>query len=260
MQRNNIDHGNKFDWGKTSADYARFRDIYPPVFYQKILERNCGTAGQKILDVGTGTGVLPRHLQAFGVHWVGSDISPNQIDQAKQLSQGMGISYVVSAAEDLDFPAASFDCITACQCYWYFQNEKVAPLFSRILKPHGRLFLLCMEWLPFEDRIAGASESLVLRYNPSWTGAGETMHPISPAPELLEHFTMTYHTEYLLDVPFTRLGWNGRMRSCRGISASLSPEKIAAWEKEHLEMLSAIAPEQFTIRHYAAIAELTRKD
>ena len=25
MQNQNIDHGNKFDWGKTSADYARFR-------------------------------------------------------------------------------------------------------------------------------------------------------------------------------------------------------------------------------------------
>jgi hypothetical protein len=25
----NIDKGKAFDWGKTSADYAKFRDIYP---------------------------------------------------------------------------------------------------------------------------------------------------------------------------------------------------------------------------------------
>lgn len=33
-------------------------------------------------------------------------------------------------------------------------------------------------WLPFEDRIAGESERLVLKYNPKWSGAGETIHPI----------------------------------------------------------------------------------
>ena len=60
MQNQNIDHGNKFDWGKTSADYACFRDIYPPQFYEMILNRNCGAAGQRVLDVGTGTGILPR--------------------------------------------------------------------------------------------------------------------------------------------------------------------------------------------------------
>ena len=48
MQNQNIDHGNKFDWGKTSADYARFRDIYPPQFYEMILNRNCGAAGQRV--------------------------------------------------------------------------------------------------------------------------------------------------------------------------------------------------------------------
>ena len=55
MQRQNIDSGNAFDWGKTSQDYGKFRDIYPPLFYQKIVERNCGTAGQEVLDIGTGT-------------------------------------------------------------------------------------------------------------------------------------------------------------------------------------------------------------
>ena len=34
-----IDGGKAFDWGKTSEDYARYRDIYPPIFYRKIIDR-----------------------------------------------------------------------------------------------------------------------------------------------------------------------------------------------------------------------------
>ena len=40
---------------------------------------------------------------------------------------------------------------------------------------------------------------------------------------------------------------------------SLTPEEIAAWEKEHLQLLERIAPEAFLVRHYAAIAELRKK-
>lgn len=32
----NIDGGKAFDWGRTSVDYARFRDIYPRGFYDRI--------------------------------------------------------------------------------------------------------------------------------------------------------------------------------------------------------------------------------
>lgn len=28
----NIDGGKAFDWGLTSEEYAKYRDIYPPVF------------------------------------------------------------------------------------------------------------------------------------------------------------------------------------------------------------------------------------
>lgn len=31
------------------------------------------------------------------------------------------------------------------------------------------------------------------------------------------------------------------------------------WEQEHWEMLCRIAPAQFTVRHYAALAELEKK-
>ena len=117
MQNQNIDSGTVFDWGRTSDDYAKFRDIYPLAFYEKILERNCGTAGQQVLDIGTGTGVLPRNLYAAGAHWTGSDIAPNQIAQAKACSAGMDIAYLVSAALP---PASATGILTTPELHRYF--------------------------------------------------------------------------------------------------------------------------------------------
>lgn len=45
----NIDAGKAFDWGRTSADYAKYRDIYPDKFYQKLIQRNLFTEGQTVL-------------------------------------------------------------------------------------------------------------------------------------------------------------------------------------------------------------------
>ena len=117
--------------------------------------------GQRVLDLGTGTGVLPRNMYRYGAKWTGTDISEEQIVQARRLSEGMDIAYRAVSAEELDFPDGSFDVVTACQCFWYFDHEKLEPELVRILKPGGRILLLYMAWLPFEDRIAGASETLL---------------------------------------------------------------------------------------------------
>lgn len=259
IDNKNIDGGKAFDWGKTSADYARFRDIYPQEFYGKIISRNLCVSGQSVLDMGTGTGVLPRNMYRYGAKWTGTDISENQIEQARSLSEGMDIDYYAMPAEDIEFPDNSFDVITACQCFWYFDHEQLLPRFSRMLKSDGHILILYMAWLPFEDEIAGASEKLVLKYNPGWSGAGERIHPIFIPPCYDRQFELVYHEEYPLDVPFTRESWNGRMKACRGIGASLSEEEIAAWEQEHTKLLSEIAPDSFLIRHYGAIAELKKR-
>lgn len=254
-----IDNGNPFDWGRTSADYAKFRDIYPEKFYRKILDRNLCMDGQSVLDFGTGTGVLPRNMYRYGAKWTATDISENQIAQARILSEGMDIDYHVAATEDINFPDDSFDVVTACQCFWYFDHETLMPKLWRMLRQGGSILVLYMAWLPFEDKIAGESEKLALKYNPDWSGAGETVHPIWIPDCYKEKFELAYHEEFLLHVPFTRESWNGRMKACRGIGASLSETEIAKWEEEHKKLLVQIAPEKFDILHYGAIAQLDRK-
>lgn len=113
-----------------------------------------------------------------------------------------------------------------------------------------------MAWLPYEDKIAGKSEELVLKYSAKWSGAEETLHSIQ-IPDCYELcFDILCHEEYLLNVHFSRDTWNGRMKACRGVGASLSKEELKEGGAEHLKMLSEIAPEEFDIKHYAALVEL----
>jgi len=255
----NIDGGKPFDWGRTSTDYAKFRDIYPQEFYDRIVSRGLCINGQNVLDLGTGTGVLPRNMYHHGAKWTAADISENQIEQARRLSEGMDIEYLVASAEEIEFEDNSFDVVTACQCFWYFDHERVMPKLDRLLKRDGSILLLYMAWLPFEDQIAGASEKLVLKYNPKWSGAGETMHPIMIPDCYEERFHLVCHDEYQISVPFTRESWNGRMKACRGIGASLTECEIARWEEEHRRLLEDIAPDTFKILHYGAFVELKRR-
>ena len=258
---NRIDGGKAFDWGRTSKEYAKYRDIYPEIFYKKIADRGLCVKGQRVLDLGTGTGVLPRNMYKYGADWTGTDISAEQIEQAKRLSEaaGMDIKYLAVPSEDLSFPKESFDVITACQCFWYFDHEKVMPKLAEMLKPGGKLLILYMAWLPFEDKIAGESERIVLKYSPNWTGKGEKRKPIDIPQIAYRYFDLADREEYDVKVPFTRESWHGRMKACRGVGASLSGNELSKWESEHMKMLTEKAPEEFEVLHHAALAVLSKK-
>lgn len=261
IKREDIDGGKRFDWNRAAADYAKYRDIYPPAFYEKIVALGLCVRGQKVLDVGTGTGILPRNLAQYGADFVGIDLSAGQIEQAKRLSKeaGLNIPFRCVPAEEMPFPDASFDVVTACQCFMYFDHKTLALNIYRVLKPSGRLAVFYMAWLPLEDNVAGQSEALILKHNPAWTGCQKMRHPIAIPEYYLPFFEVEETRVFDVKVPFTRESWNGRIKACRGAEASLSEEEVKQFDQEHRALLQDLAPPSFQVLHYTAIAVLRVK-
>ncbi|MCL2023944.1 MAG: class I SAM-dependent methyltransferase [Oscillospiraceae bacterium] len=248
--KTDIDNGKAFDWGMTSENYAKFRDIYPESFYEKVVEMGLCIKDQCVLDLGTGTGVLPRHLRKYGAEFVGADISENQIEQAEKLSAGMGIKYIVSPAETVDFPDGFFDVVTACQCYAYFDKDAIFGKIHKILKINGVFCIIYVMYLPNESPIAAKSEELILKYNPSWSASGATRFTYDFPGQAAGLFTLDRTFLYDISIPFTRESWHGRMMTCRGIGASdLTAREVAQWEVEHRAYLET-APQEFDVPHF----------
>jgi SAM-dependent methyltransferase len=251
-----IDHGKQFDWGLTSSDYVTHRPGYPESFFEILQQLRVIWPGQRILDVATGPGVLAIPFAQLGAKVSAQDIAENQIVAARSLSSklGLDIRYSVADAHDTRLPAQSFDLVSASMCIYYFDAKRFAPEVSRLLAPGGRLLIASLIYLPGESEIAAESEQLILKYNPKWGGAGFTGElPVNGTWADGRFRLLTFH-RYVEPVTFTRESWRGRMRACRGVGASLTPEQIAAFDTEHAELLERITSPSFTIPHHVAFS------
>ena len=244
--------GNPIDWGKTSADYSAHRPGPPPSFFARLADLGIGLEGQSILDLGTGTGLLARQFARQGARVCGTDISEGQIEMARRLAQdeSLQVDFAVHPAESLPWTEPAFDVVTANQCWLYFDKTRVIEELRRVMKPQGLLVTSHFCWLPRLDNIARQSEQLVLQFNPDWSGADWSGDIPSDAPAWsIGDFELKASFYYDEPIPFTREGWRGRFRACRGVGATLSESEVQAFDKAHDELLREIAPESFTVLH-----------
>ncbi len=145
-----IDGGRFFDWGRASQEYAKYRDIYPEEFYQRIVGAGLCVKGQRVLDLGTGTGVLPRNLYRYGAEFVGTDISPNRSGRPGRCPLRAVWILLTNALlrRNADIQTVPLTWRPPASVFFYFNHQVLAPRLSRMLKPDGRLALLYMAWLP----------------------------------------------------------------------------------------------------------------
>ena len=103
-------------------------------------------AGQHVLDVGTGTGILiPFLLESVGSkgHITAVDYAQNMVNICKtKYSHLPNVSIQVANVENLPFPDALFDAVTCFGLFPHLDNKKVAlQQFYRVLKSKGKLII-----------------------------------------------------------------------------------------------------------------------
>ncbi|QDS69208.1 hypothetical protein FKW77_000593 [Venturia effusa] len=125
-----------------AASYGVFRPTYPASLYQTVLAFHRGPRNLG-LDLGTGPGIVPRALSEHFKHFIGTDPSPNMIQESKDSTPSSdypNIEYHVASAESLPFiKDKSVDMVVAAQAAHWFDYAKLFPELKRVVRPGGTL-------------------------------------------------------------------------------------------------------------------------
>ena len=234
--------GKGVEFGRTAADYRQFRAGFPDSFFEQLSNRGLARAAERALDLGTGTGSVARGLSRLELSVVGLDPAAELLAEARKLDRAAGVKveYVTGRAEAVGFPEASFDLVTAGQCWHWFDRAAAAKESARVLRRQGRLVIAHFDWLPLDGNVVEATETLILKYNPAWSMSGGT----GIYPEWLRDLaragfsrleTFSYDTEQA----YSHESWRGRIRASAGVRASLDDRKTREFDLELARLLSS---------------------
>lgn len=123
-----------------------------------------GRTALDALDIGCGTGFLSLELAARGHRVTAIDFAPEMLALAKEKAAGVGaaIRFEHADAENLPFPAASFDLAITRHVLWTLPHPEAAiSEWMRVLRPGGRLAIIDGQSLvaPGEEQAASARRS-----------------------------------------------------------------------------------------------------
>ncbi|GAA5786207.1 class I SAM-dependent methyltransferase [Chitiniphilus shinanonensis] len=235
------------DFGKTAADYGKYRAGFPPAFFARAAALGIGLPGQSLLDLGTGTGTLARGFAQQGCQAVGLDPAETMLAQARLLDAeaGVRVEYRQGVAERTGLPDAAFDVVTAGQCWHWFQRPEAAREAWRVLRHGGILALAHYDWIPLPGNVVEATERLILQHNPAWQGAGGSgVHGGHFADLAQAGFVGLEAVAFDVPAVYSHEAWRGRIRASAGVSASLPPHAVTRFDAELAALLRARFPQE----------------
>jgi SAM-dependent methyltransferase len=122
-------------------------------------------AGQTVLDVGCGTGVVALAAARTGARVTGSDLTPELLVRARENAAiaGVEISWQEADVEALPFPDGSFDAVVSQFGHMFAPRPLVAAReMLRVLKPGGTIAF--STWPP--EMFTGRMFALIGRHLP----------------------------------------------------------------------------------------------
>jgi trans-aconitate methyltransferase len=124
---------NKIKWN--SDQYQKnYNFVY--AYGSDVMKWLAPKSGEKILDLGCGTGQLTNELASFGVDVIGMDSSQEMVDKAKE--NYPHLDFVRGNASDFEYQS-SFDAVFSnAVLHWVFPPERAVECIFKVLKEGGR--------------------------------------------------------------------------------------------------------------------------
>ena len=119
-------------------EYRKSADFVPKLG-EPVIELLEPKAGERILDLGCGTGILTKKLAEMGCSVIGTDASPEMVAAAREL----GVEAFLADAQTLKMDE-KFDAIMSnAAIHWMPDHYAVVRRVWNLLKPGGRFAAEC---------------------------------------------------------------------------------------------------------------------
>lgn len=149
-------------WG--AGNYVPFGQMLLPSS-ARLVEAAGIVAGERVVDVGCGTGNTSFAAARAGAQVTGVDLTPNMLRQARvrAADEGFRVEFLEGDAQALPLPDDAFDvALSTFGCMFAPDHARTAAELARVVRPGGRIAFT--GWSPVDG--PGAFLRLVATYLP----------------------------------------------------------------------------------------------
>lgn len=127
----------------SGAAYERVAGLLAPV-HERVVETLAIQAGERVLDIGTGTGAVAVRAARAGGEVVGLDVAADQLAKARPAidEAGVDVELVEADCQEMPFPDARFDVVASVFGFIFAPDHtRSGAEAGRVCRPGGRLAL-----------------------------------------------------------------------------------------------------------------------
>ena len=156
-------------WG--AAPWERVAETNAPS-HDNLVARLGPRAGERWLDIGTGTGAVAIRAARAGADVTAIDLAPALVETARRLAaeSGVDVRFEVGDAERLPYEDGSFDVVSSAFGVIFAPDQQAAAgELARLTRRGGRLGLTCLH--PRSSTVS--MFRMLWRFSPRPEGAGD---------------------------------------------------------------------------------------